>query len=90
MLQATTTAGEVQSDNDSGSNLPVGAVVGAVVGGVLVAALAGVVALRGMRNRGRRRGRWRVVEPPGASPDTVLLVTDIVSQGVLLRWLGVS
>eukprot|EP00198_Chlamydomonas_reinhardtii_P003881 XP_001693217.1 predicted protein [Chlamydomonas reinhardtii] len=29
---ATTTAGEVQSDNDSGSNLPVGAVVGAVEG----------------------------------------------------------
>ncbi|KAG2444126.1 hypothetical protein HYH02_009066 [Chlamydomonas schloesseri] len=80
----TTTSGAAVSDSDGGSNLPVGAVVGAVVGGVLVAALAGIVACRAMSNRGRRRGRWRVVEPPVASPDTVLLVTDI--EGSTSLW----
>ncbi|KAG2494775.1 hypothetical protein HYH03_007019 [Edaphochlamys debaryana] len=67
---------------------PVGVIVGSVVGGTVVLLLAALLAHRTLRRGGQRSlrssQRWRVVAPPGASPDTVLLVTDI--EGSTTLW----
>lgn len=62
-------------------SMPVGAVVGLALGCVLVPLLVLYAVYR--RQRKRHRNMFGQVRPPGATPQTTLLITDIQSSTIL-------